>query len=45
MEYQTNNNVGYETKESNYNSPQLMYEDEEKRKRGCYSSGWGKGCC
>ena len=45
MEYKTNNNRGYETRESNYNSSQSMYEDEEKRKKGCYSSGCGNGCC
>jgi|TARA_B100001079_G_C16394765_1_gene508574 hypothetical protein len=45
MEYKTNNNMGYETRESNYNSSQSMYEDEEKRKKGCYSSGCGNGCC
>tara|TARA_Y100000034_G_scaffold41320_2_gene50842 strand:+ start:3343 stop:3480 length:138 start_codon:yes stop_codon:yes gene_type:complete len=45
MEYQTDNNIGYETREPNYNSSQSMYEDEEKRRKGNYSSGYGRGCC
>tara|TARA_B100001971_G_scaffold167732_1_gene158957 strand:- start:1821 stop:1958 length:138 start_codon:yes stop_codon:yes gene_type:complete len=44
MEYQFNNNTGYEIREPDYNSSQSMDEDEKMRRRGCYSSGCGKGC-